>query len=62
MKFYQLDVFGSGPYSGNPLAVFPGADHLDAAQMQMIASEMNLSEAVFKVDPKRPDLTPANHG
>ncbi|MBA2365290.1 MAG: PhzF family phenazine biosynthesis protein [Actinomycetota bacterium] len=47
MKFYQLDVFGSGPYSGNPLAVFPGADHLDAAQMQMIASEMNLSETTF---------------
>ena len=47
MRFHQLDVFGSGPYSGNPLAVFPEAGGLDAAQMQMIASEMNLSETTF---------------
>ncbi|MDQ3662817.1 MAG: PhzF family phenazine biosynthesis protein [Actinomycetota bacterium] len=47
MKFHQLDVFGSGPYSGNPLAVFPEAGELDAAQMQRIASEMNLSETTF---------------
>jgi trans-2,3-dihydro-3-hydroxyanthranilate isomerase len=47
VRFHQLDVFGSGPYSGNPLAVFPEAAGLDAAQMQMIASEMNLSETTF---------------
>jgi trans-2,3-dihydro-3-hydroxyanthranilate isomerase len=47
VRFYQLDVFSSGPYSGNPLAVIPDAGGLDAAQMQMIASEMNLSETTF---------------
>ena len=47
MRFHQLDVFGSGPYSGNPLAVFPETGGLDAAQMQRIASEMNLSETTF---------------
>ncbi len=47
MRFHQLDVFGSGPYTGNPLAVFPEPGGLDAAQMQRIASEMNLSETTF---------------
>ena len=47
MKFFQLDVFADGPYSGNQLAVFPEAGDLDARQMQTIASEMNLSETSF---------------
>ncbi len=47
MDFYQLDVFGEGPYKGNPLAVFPEAPDLDGRQMQAIAREMNLSETTF---------------
>jgi trans-2,3-dihydro-3-hydroxyanthranilate isomerase len=47
VRFYQLDVFGSRPYTGNPLAVFPEATDLGPGQMQMIASEMNLSETTF---------------
>ena len=47
MRFYQLDVFGSQPFAGNQLAVLPDAADLDAGQMQMIASEMNLSETTF---------------
>ena len=46
-KFVQLDVFSTGPYTGNPLAVFPEAAHLSTEQMQAIASEMNLSETAF---------------
>ncbi|MBI5959250.1 MAG: PhzF family phenazine biosynthesis protein, partial [Chloroflexi bacterium] len=45
--FYQVDVFTSQPFGGNPLAVFPDAAGLDTAQMQAIAKEMNLSETTF---------------
>ncbi|MFN2594906.1 MAG: PhzF family phenazine biosynthesis protein [Actinomycetota bacterium] len=47
MDFVQLDVFADGPYSGNPLAVYPDAGDLSTEQMQAIASEMNLSETTF---------------
>lgn len=45
--FYQLDVFTTKPFEGNPLAVFPEAEGISDAQMQAIANEMNLSETVF---------------
>ena len=45
--FYQLDVFTTQPFTGNPLAVFPEADDFPEDQMQCIANEMNLSETVF---------------
>ncbi len=45
--FLQLDVFTSQPLAGNPLAVFPDANGLDAATMQKLAREMNLSETTF---------------
>ena len=45
---YELwDVFTDTALSGNPLAVVPDASGLDAAQMQRIASEFNLSETSF---------------
>jgi trans-2,3-dihydro-3-hydroxyanthranilate isomerase len=47
MDFVQIDVFADRPYTGNPLAVFPDAADLSAAQMQAIAREMNLSETTF---------------
>jgi trans-2,3-dihydro-3-hydroxyanthranilate isomerase len=50
MEFHQIDVFvSSGAYTGNPLAVFPEPGQLSTAQMQAIASEMNLSETTFVV-------------
>ena len=52
LPFYQVDVFTDRPFAGNPLAVFPGADGLTAAQMQAIASEMNLSETTFVMEPE----------
>ena len=47
MKYFLLDVFTNQQFGGNPLAVFPDADELSAAQMQLIASELNLSETTF---------------
>lgn len=46
-RFYQLDVFTRTPLGGNPLAVFPDAEGLDAPTMQALAREMNLSETTF---------------
>lgn len=46
-RLYQLDVFTSKPFVGNPLAVITDGDGLSAALMQAIAREMNLSETVF---------------
>jgi trans-2,3-dihydro-3-hydroxyanthranilate isomerase len=47
VEFLQVDVFADAPYQGNPLAVFPDPGALNAAQMQSIAREMNLSETTF---------------
>ena len=52
LPFHQVDVFTDRPFAGNPLAIFPGADGLTAAQMQAIASEMNLSETTFVMEPE----------
>jgi len=45
---YELcDVFTDRPLAGNALAVFTAADALDAATMQALARETNLSESAF---------------
>jgi trans-2,3-dihydro-3-hydroxyanthranilate isomerase len=46
-KFYTADVFSDRIFGGNPLAVFPQAEGLNAEQMQRVAREFNLSETVF---------------
>ena len=43
----QWDVFSSRPLEGNSLAVFLDGRGLTDAEMQAIASEMNLSETTF---------------
>jgi PhzF family phenazine biosynthesis protein len=50
-EFRQVDVFGSAPLSGNPVAVVHGADDLDDAQMQQFAQWTNLSETTFLLEP-----------
>jgi trans-2,3-dihydro-3-hydroxyanthranilate isomerase len=50
-RLYQLDVFTTKPYQGNPLAVITDGDGLSAVRMQAIAREMNLSETVFVQKP-----------
>lgn len=52
--FVQLDVFTRQPFAGNPLAVFPHADGMSDAEMQMVTREMNLSETTFVVPPTKP--------
>jgi trans-2,3-dihydro-3-hydroxyanthranilate isomerase len=42
-----IDAFTDRAFGGNPCAVVFDADALDAAQMQVIAREMNLSETAF---------------
>jgi len=51
-RFQTLDVFTDDPLAGNPLAVVLDSEGLDAARMQAIAREFNLSETVFVLEPR----------
>ena len=51
MRFRQVDVFGSTPLGGNPVAVVHGADGLSEEQMQRFARWTNLSETTFVLAP-----------
>lgn len=51
----QLDVFASGPFTGNPLAVILDGDGLSAEEMQRITDWTNLSEATFLLPPTEPN-------
>ena len=53
--FSQVDVFGSGPCSGNPVAVVLGAGGLGDAAMQRFARWTNLAETTFVLPPTRPE-------
>lgn len=53
-RYFVLDVFTAAPLIGNPLAVVTETDGLDAARMQAIACEFNLSETVFVLPPDNP--------
>ena len=50
-----VDVFTTEPLSGNSLAVFPEASEFDAAAMQKIARELNLTETAFVLPATRSD-------
>jgi PhzF family phenazine biosynthesis protein len=52
--FRIVDVFGTGPFSGNPLAVVHDSEGLDTEAMQRFARWMNLSETTFFVTPTDP--------
>jgi trans-2,3-dihydro-3-hydroxyanthranilate isomerase len=54
-RFAQVDVFTDRAFGGNPLAVVFDAAELHDADMQAIASEMNLSETTFLLAPTRPE-------
>jgi trans-2,3-dihydro-3-hydroxyanthranilate isomerase len=56
IAFTLIDVFSSRPFRGNQLAVFHEAHRLKAAQMQILAREMNFSESTFVIPaPRRSD-------
>lgn len=46
-RFQQIDVFGSEPFTGNPLAVALDAEGLSTEEMQRLARWTNLSETAF---------------
>lgn len=53
-RFSQVDVFGSRPCSGNPVAVVLEAEGLDEEEMQRFARWTNLSETTFVLPPTDP--------
>lgn len=53
--FRQVDVFGDGGVTGNPLAVVLDGTGLDTAAMQAFAAWTNLSETTFLLPPTRSD-------
>ena len=54
-SFAQVDVFTSGPFSGNPVAVVLDAQGLNTEEMQRFAHWTNLSETTFVLPPTSPD-------
>lgn len=54
-SFSQVDVFGSGSCSGNPVAVVLDAEGLSDEEMQRFARWTNLSETTFVLPPTRPE-------
>lgn len=54
MKLSLVDVFGSAPLRGNPLAVVTGGEGLDAAQMLALTQWLGFSETTFLLAPEDP--------
>lgn len=54
-RFAQVDVFGSGPCSGNPVAVVLDAEGMGDGEMQRFARWTNLAETTFVLPPTRPE-------
>ena len=52
-RFYLVDVFGSGPISGNPLAVVVDSEGLSAEQMQGLTRWLGYSETTFLAPPRK---------
>jgi PhzF family phenazine biosynthesis protein len=50
-RFAQVDVFGSGPCSGNPVAVVLEAEGMGEEEMQRFARWTNLAETTFVLPP-----------
>lgn len=55
MHLDLVDVFGSGPLGGNPLAVVHGADGLSDAQMLRLTQWLGFSETTFLLPPTTAD-------
>lgn len=53
-RFQLVDVFHSGPFSGNPVAVVLDAGGLTTEDMQRITRWFNLSETSFLLPPETP--------
>lgn len=55
LAVHMVDVFGAGPFSGNPLAVVSGAGAMAADDMQRLTRWFNLSETAFLLPPTHPE-------
>jgi len=55
MLLSLIDVFGSAPLRGNPLAVVTGGEALDAAQMLALTQWLGFSETTFLLPPEDTD-------
>ncbi|MHA6694884.1 PhzF family phenazine biosynthesis protein [Homoserinimonas sp. A520] len=53
-RFRQVDVFGEGPCTGNPVAVVLDADGLDDETLRRFSVWSNLSECTFVLPPTQP--------
>lgn len=53
-SFMQIDVFSTGPLTGNPVAVVLDAEGLTLSQMTAFARWTNLSETTFVLPPTDP--------
>lgn len=58
LKLWQVDAFANKPLEGNPAAIVPLEDWIDAGLMQRIANENNLAETAYfvKTAPGKYDL------
>lgn len=54
MQLREVDVFCTGPFTGNGLAVVHGADSLATEQMQALARWTQFSETAFLLEPTDP--------
>ena len=52
--FNLVDVFGTDPFTGNPLGVIADAEGLATEEMQAITRWLNLSETTFLLPPTDP--------
>jgi PhzF family phenazine biosynthesis protein len=52
--FRLVDVFGTDPFTGNPLAVVADAEGMTTEEMQAITRWLNLSETAFLLQPADP--------
>ena len=55
IPIYQVDVFSTKLFGGNPLAVCLKGENFKEEQLQKVAREMNLSETTFVFPPSNPD-------
>jgi predicted PhzF superfamily epimerase YddE/YHI9 len=55
LRVAQIDAFTDAPFAGNPAAVVVLEQPADAAWMQAVAAEVNLSETAFLVPPGERD-------
>ena len=53
--YLELDVFSTGPLSGNPLGVVLDGTGLSTEEMQRFANWTNFSETTFLLPPQHPE-------